>query len=744
MCQSNAIIKVNRTALMFIVMVWSASVFADSRLLDVVIDKAGVYRLSHDYLMANGIDLTGLKHRRLSFEYKGEQVPTYSQGQDANPRTFGSGAFVEFVVPVMEPNLYNQSKIYTLHYQAPGSVRRVNFAKTQSVQNTNVAYSEHYLTTLVVEEQTNYSILSANAQDPWNMAIVSVSARGANDFKRTLDLPGYVPGVANVKVSAKVAGMTNFPEAPDHHVQLRINDQVLVDRQFEGVTALELHGEFNQINATDNEISIGLVADLGLPFDLVEVDQYSVSYPTQLFAQDNQLQFATADVVGEQNQVLIQGFQGQKKSLRVYQVINDEIAFVRGVAKRAKGDEFSVKMGLQADADYFFAAENGFLQPAALRNVMELDDIRNGKAEYLIISHADFINDELTKLVDRRRTDYDVKVVDVAQVYAQFGGGMPDAAAIKEYLAYAVDNLATKMVVLVGGDSRDYHGYKANSAKSFIPTLYRPTKTSLTINFTPSDAAYGDLDDDGIPDIAVGRLPVRTQQELADVITKIELYEQRDYNLTSVIAADKLDNGNQYSFTNDANGLVANMPAAWSGAGLTKAYIEQDGATESRDALFEAVNQGVAVTAYVGHTGRMQWASSNPRLLHSNDIPKANAVNGSRLQFTNFGMPTLVTQWGCWNTYFVDERTESVSQALLLRGTNGAVASIGASSLTTALGEKVLGGELYKHMFKPGVTIGEALITAKQIVAQEHDFEMSDIQLGIQLLGDPALVMMPQ
>ena len=31
-----------------------------------------------------------------------------------------------------------------------------------------------------------------------------------------------------------------------------------------------------------------------------------------------------------------------------------------------------------------------------------------------------------------------------------------------------------------------------------------------------SDAPYGDLDDDGVPDVAVGRLPVDTPQELIE------------------------------------------------------------------------------------------------------------------------------------------------------------------------------------------------------------------------------------
>jgi len=49
-----------------------------------------------------------------------------------------------------------------------------------------------------------------------------------------------------------------------------------------------------------------------------------------------------------------------------------------------------------------------------------------------------------------------------------------------------------------------------------------------------------------------------------------------------------------------------------------------------------------------------------------------------------------------------------------------------------------LGIELNKRMYTPGMSLGEAVILAKQALAQKEDYP--DVQLGWQILGDPGIV----
>ena len=68
----------------------------------------------------------------------------------------------------------------------------------------------------------------------------------------------------------------------------------------------------------------------------------------------------------------------------------------------------------------------------------------------------------------------------------------------------------------------------------------------------------------------------------------------------------------------------------------------------------------------------------------------------------------------------------------------GAVTVLGASTLTTSEEERALGVEINSRMYEEGKTIGEAVIEGKQALSLIGDFPA--VQLGWQILGDPALV----
>lgn len=79
----------------------------------------------------------------------------------------------------------------------------------------------------------------------------------------------------------------------------------------------------------------------------------------------------------------------------------------------------------------------------------------------------------------------------------------------------------------VPGDSDDawrtraerhpYHGWLAKHPKEFV-----------------SDSSYGDFDQDGVPDVPVGRIPARTAEELAGVVKKILAWESRTPSLNDL------------------------------------------------------------------------------------------------------------------------------------------------------------------------------------------------------------------
>jgi hypothetical protein len=104
---------------------------------------------------------------------------------------------------------------------------------------------------------------------------------------------------------------------------------------------------------------------------------------------------------------------------------------------------------------------------------------------------------------------------------------------------------------------------------------------------------------------------------------------------------------------------------------------------------------------------------------------------------TNEGAPNLVTQWGCWNSYYVEPNVESLSARLLREPDAGAAATIGAMTLTTDAAHRELGNLFFARIAAGATTVGDAFRGAKLDLAAQGWGR--DAILGMALLGDPAM-----
>jgi hypothetical protein len=353
-----------------------------------------------------------------------------------------------------------------------------------------------------------------------------------------------------------------------------------------------------------------------------------------------------------------------------------------------------------------------------------MTDITAGSAQYLMISHPHFIEGLAPLVAFHQVRGLDVRVVDVEDIYTQFSHGIFNPLAIRDYIRYAAHYMDTDYILLVGGDTYDYRNYLNQGSNSFIPSLYAPT--GPIARFAPVDPLYADVTGNGLPDLPIGRFPVRTAAELESMIGKTLAYAAKDYADTAVFASDKIEA--KVSFTAISEAFIQQLPGHWE---IERAHLDELGPGSARDVLLSAMNDGVALTSFVGHSNMLRWTFDG--LFHSQDATR----------LTNAGRPTVVLQWGCWNTYHVWPQYNTLGHTFLLSGDRGAAAVLGSSTLTLASSEHALGRRLIPKLAEPGMTLGQAIQTAKAELAATQPHRV-DVLLGWTLLGDPALVITPE
>ena len=114
-------------------------------------------------------------------------------------------------------------------------------------------------------------------------------------------------------------------------------------------------------------------------------------------------------------------------------------------------------------------------------------------------------------------------------------------------------------------------------------------------------------------------------------------------------------------------------------------------------------------------------------------------MNGTKVtKLTNEDKPSVVVQWGCWNTYFVSPSSNGMAHLFLLSGNQGAAAVLGSTGLTSITSDVALSSLLTPKLLVPGKTIGDAMQEAKRELATGE--YLVDVMLGWTLMGDPTLV----
>jgi len=686
--------------------------------------ELGVHEVSYQVLSEYGADVAGEAVADLALINQGKAVQIQVTGSDADASIFGEGSVIRFIAKPMD-TLYTDTNVYTLRSESSSAQR-------MTLDNRSIpvgASATSYLATRRFSPQSQYSFTSPDQADPWYAKrIVAVSGPQSERMSMTLDdvAPGGNSGGSKAKLSVSLWGSADLVGvADDHSVAVSFNGRQVVAKTFDGLNEAMVSTEIDVVNDGSNSITVTLPMDTGYAFDAVNLNSIEVKYPRKFVAEDNRLDFESSA-----RRFRVSGFNpdsmenGEADVLAVRED-SQGLSIMTNTRTLCRGTCLVTMPGSGVAAHYYITTKSAVHRPVIDALPVE-QDITSGQANYLIISHPDFIGSDGNNMLEDLAAELSselgsAKVVDVEAIYAQFGHHLFDPAAIQDYIRYAVTNLGTQYVVLVGGDIYDYRNFENDDATSFIPSIYAAAGNNIT--FAPVDAKYVDLNDDNVPDLPIGRLPVRTTAQLETLLNKRDAYLNRDYAGKALLVADKYDEVQQYNFADDADEIDQQYLQNFE---VEKAYVDILGLRDARNSLSNAINQGVSLTAFFGHSSTNQWSFDG--LLTGPDAARLD----------NAGKPTVVTQWGCWNAYYVSPNEDSMGHRFMMEGEQGAVAVMGASTLTNANSERRLAKLVFARLAN-GERLGNAVTNAKQEYAQDHPNDL-DVLLGWTILGLPDLL----
>ena len=285
-------------------------------------------------------------------------------------------------------------------------------------------------------------------------------------------------------------------------------------------------------------------------------------------------------------------------------------------------------------------------------------------AQYVVIAPT-VLADTAAVLADyRRQQNLTAKVVTLDQVYDEFAYGIPTPHALQQFLAtaYNIWSVRPAYVLLAGNGTYDYRNLQGKN-DNLLPPLLMGTDYGLF----SSDSILGDVNGDGVPDIAIGRLPVVSADQLLQLINKIKTYESRPVTSPSaLLIADVPDAGGNFT----AGIQQANSTLAGKFTSQMLLAANQPNLAALRQSVQTSLNSGVDLVSYLGH-GAVDRLGLNGYLT-SSDVP--GLQNGNRLPVV-VAITCLAGQYGT-------PGFDSLAEQLVLSAQGGAIAAFAPSGLS--------------------------------------------------------------
>ncbi|MDZ7372280.1 MAG: C25 family cysteine peptidase, partial [candidate division KSB1 bacterium] len=513
----------------------------------IIVNDEGLYRITGRDLQAAGVNLLAIDFKNLRLTCYGKDVSIYPSGwRDGQ---FEPDDYFEFwgepnrkTYQQEAPDLYRDpftdERVYWLSWEKRGLWMAEETGQITNLQPGSYSRPYSFLETIHVEKDAYYERLSTleedRLRDHWFFDS-GISSGKKIEYPFTLVHPD-LQSPLGVRARVMLRGRTTSMDI-QHNISVFLNDSFLFSSTWKGQETADLisqPGSYVSASSLQNGVNRLSIVNNVEPqnYDFVMLNWFEITYPRLYRAYKNFIKFSIPPASpGGKFLFRVDGF--TESGIEVYKLHQSKIN--GGVIEEVT--DFSGYTSLQIsfqndvfspDVEFVAVTESAKRkplkivkdQPTALKS-------ENLAADYLIISHRRFMQSQALKdlIALRQSQGLMVLAVDAEDIYDEFNYGHVSSFAIKDFIKHAYLNWQSPKLeyVLLIGDGSYVRRTAEGDTLDLVPVHMRQT---MSFGAAASDYWYTLLTgDDEIPEIAVGRLPVRTTEELERFIGKIIRYE---------------------------------------------------------------------------------------------------------------------------------------------------------------------------------------------------------------------------
>lgn len=552
----------------------------------------------------------------------------------------------------------------------------------------------------------------------WQAIVAGNPALGTALFELSADAPAG--GRAGLK--AQLVSLTDAGTGRDHHVLLLVNGTQVGEARWTGKGEYQATASFDASLLVDGVSTVEVVGlrDAGVPYSIFMVNWFDLTYPRYYKASGDALVFTSANAQA----ATVYGF--GNRNVMVFDLSDPRAPrAVSNVKVEASGGAFRATFKPSAaGVPYLATTTTAVKRITTLATDTPSNLSAKNAANYIVITNGALRPAAQALAAYRAGQGLKTMVVDVQDIYDEFNFGVASPQAIDSFLTHAYQKWSPKpsYVLLAGAGSYDYKN-NLGAGDCIVP----PQMVMALGSLVAADGLYADVVGDAAPELAVGRLPVVTADELQAYTAKIQAYEAADasgWSRQVLLLADNPD-AQAGDFTADSELLAGAVPGGYS---VLKYYLGPHPAAQVRTQTLAALTAGVGVFNYVGHGGLDSLAAE--KLFKSADV--ATLANSPRLP--------LMSAATCVVGDYATPAYRTLGVLMALQGNGGAAAVFAPTGESFDADAVPLDLKVFQNIFGgTGGRVGDATRTALSQYAAAGGAVYA-LQT-YNLLGDPAALM---